>query len=38
MSVDTSDIYDDLPDEIIWVKIKDEYLKNSSLRILLLGM
>jgi len=37
MSVDTGDISDDLPDESIRTKIRDEYLKNSSVTILLVG-
>ena len=37
MSVDTGNIDDDLPDETIRVKIRDEYLKDSSVTILLVG-
>jgi len=37
MSVDTGDIDDDLPDESIRTKIRDEYLKDSSVTILLVG-
>lgn len=37
MSVDTGDISDDLTDEQIRVKIRDEYLCDSSITILLVG-
>ena len=36
-SVDTGDISDDLTDEQIRVKIRDEYLKESSVTIVLVG-
>ena len=36
-SVDTGDINDDLPDETIRVKIRDEYLRDSTVTILLVG-
>jgi hypothetical protein len=36
-SVDTGDISDDLSDEIIRQKIRDEYLKDTSVTILLVG-
>ena len=37
MSVDTGDISDDLPDESIREKIRDEYLRNSTVTIVLVG-
>ena len=37
MSVDTGDILEDLPDEEIRQKIRDDYLKDSTVTILLLG-
>jgi len=37
MSVDTGDIDPDLPDDTIRVKIRDEYLRDSSVTILLVG-
>ena len=37
-SVDTGDIDPDLPDETIRVKIRDEYLRDSSVTILLVGI
>ena len=37
MSVDTGDIDDQLTDETIRQKIRDEYLKNSTVTILLVG-
>lgn len=36
-SVDTGDIDPDLPDETIRIKIRDEYLRDSSVTILLVG-
>lgn len=36
-SVDTGDISDDLPDETIRQKIRDEYLKDTTVTILLVG-
>ena len=38
MSVDTGDIDDDLPDETIRTKIRDEYLRDSTVTILLVGI
>ena len=37
-SVDTGDIDDDLPDETIRQKIRDEYLKDSTVTIVLVGL
>jgi len=37
-SVDTGDISDDLPSESIRIKIRDEYLRESSVTILLVGL
>ena len=37
-SVDTGDIDDDLPDETIRIKIRDEYLRDSTVTILLVGL
>ena len=37
-SVDTGDIDEDLPDETIREKIRDEYLKDTSVTILLVGL
>ena len=36
-SVDTGDISDDLPDDAIRIKIRDEYLRDSTVTILLVG-
>jgi len=36
-SVDTNDISDELPDEAIRVKIRDEYLRDSTVTIVLVG-